>query len=56
VLSTSIHKYPVKYFDITIKRNFFQQVATQIRRTNEVKFKRIETTFGYRLVESIVNF
>lgn len=56
VLSTGIHKYPVKYFDITIKRDFFQPVASEISRTNEVKFKRIETTFSYRLVEAIVNF
>lgn len=56
VLPPSIHKYPVKYLDITIKRDFFQQVASETNRTNEVKFKRIETAFSHRLVETIVNF
>lgn len=56
VLPASIEKYPVKYLDITIKKDFFQQIAAEVNRTNQIKFKRIETAFSHRLIETIVNF
>ena len=56
VLPADRNDYPVNYLDITINNDFFQNIASELNRTNEIKFKRIETAFSHRLIESIVNF
>lgn len=57
VLPASNHRHPPpKYLDITVKKEFFQQVAFEISRTDQINFKRIESAFSYRLVEVISSF
>lgn len=56
VLSTPDRQYPAKYLDITINKEFFQQVAGEVNRTNGIQFKRIETVFSNRLIEAIMSF
>jgi AraC family transcriptional regulator len=56
VLPAHDREYPPQYLDITVKKEFFQQVASEVSRRNEINFKRIETNFSYRLVEAIANF
>ncbi|MGI5879430.1 MAG: AraC family transcriptional regulator [Syntrophomonadaceae bacterium] len=56
VLPADSNEYPVNYLDITINKDFFQNIASELNRTNEIKFKRIETAFSHHLIESIINF
>lgn len=55
VLPTS-ERGPAKYIDITVNKEFFQQVAAEVNRTNGISFKRVETTFSHRLSEFITSF
>ena len=49
-------EFPSKYLDITVKKEFFEQVSSEVSQTNKINFKRIENVFSYRLVEAIASF
>lgn len=56
VLPPANHEFPARYLDIAINKEFFHQIAFDLNKNNEIKFKRIEAAFSRHLIEVIMNF
>lgn len=56
ILPTGNRESPSKYLDITVKKEFLEQVSSEVSRTNKINLQRIEAAFSYRLVEAIAGF